>query len=361
MTPPTSRVHVATARPYDVVIGHHLTPDLVTAVGGAARAALIHPPTLRDRAEATARAIEAGGSVVTRIEVPDAEAAKTIDQLGRLWAEFAAAGLDRTSVAIGLGGGTVTDVAGFAAATYMRGVRLIQAPTTVLGMVDAAVGGKTGINTDAGKNMVGSFYEPAVVIADLDALATLPAADLIAGLAEVAKCGFIADPEILAIIEGAPRAVADPTSPELAEIIRRGVAVKARVVGEDLREAGLREILNYGHTLGHAIERREHYGWRHGHGVAVGMVFVAELARAAGRLDDATADRHRRVLALLGLPTGYDPDALGDLVDGMGHDKKTRAGRLRFVVLDALATPGRLEDPAPDLLARAYAAMNAAR
>jgi 3-dehydroquinate synthase len=242
----------------------------------------------------------------------------------------------------------------------MRGVRLIQVPTTVLGMVDAAVGGKTGINTPAGKNMVGAFYEPELVAADLDSLATLPAADVTAGLAEIVKCGFIADPEILAIVEADPAAAAHPASPQLAELIRRGVAVKARVVAADLRESSLREILNYGHTLGHAIEKREDFGWRHGHAVAVGMVFAAELARAAGRLDDRTADRHRAVLGLLGLPTGYDADALDDLVDYMGHDKKTRDGHLRFVTLDGLAAPARLESPSPELLRRAYAAMNMA-
>jgi 3-dehydroquinate synthase len=353
-------VPVATAHPYDVVIGRGLTGTVVGAVGGARHAALLHPPTLAVRARALADALGAAGTAVAVIEVPDAEAAKTVDVLDRCWSEFAAAGLDRTSVVIGMGGGTVTDLAGFAAATYMRGVRLIQVPTTVLGMVDAAVGGKTGINTPAGKNMVGAFYEPELVAADLDSLATLPAADVTAGLAEIVKCGFIADPEILAIVEADPAAAAHPASPQLAELIRRGVAVKARVVAADLRESSLREILNYGHTLGHAIEKREDFGWRHGHAVAVGMVFAAELARAAGRLDDRTADRHRAVLGLLGLPTGYDADALDDLVDYMGHDKKTRDGHLRFVTLDGLAAPARLESPGPELLRRAYAAMNAA-
>lgn len=354
-------VHVATAHPYDVVIGREVTGAVVDAVDGAHRAAVLHPPTLAGRARVLAERLADAGSVVTTVEVPDAEAAKTVEVIDRCWAEFADAGLDRTSVVIGLGGGSVTDLAGFAAATYMRGIRLIHVPTTVLGMVDAAVGGKTGINTAAGKNMVGAFYEPVVVVADLDTLATLPRADLIAGMAEVVKCGFIADPEILRIVEADPERAADPSSPELAELIRRGVAVKAGVVAADLRESSLREILNYGHTLGHAIERREAFGWRHGHAVAVGMVFAAELARAAGRLDDATADRHRTVLRLLRLPTGYDhPGAWDELVGHMRHDKKSRDGHLRFVTLDRLAEPARLEDPSAELLRRAYAAMNAA-
>lgn len=351
-------VPVATTHPYDVVIGRGLTGAVIDAVGGARHAAVLHPPTLASRASALADALAAAGTAVATVEVPDAEAAKTVGVLDRCWAAFAAAGLDRTSVVVGVGGGTVTDLAGFAAATYMRGIRLVQVPTTVLGMVDAAVGGKTGINTPAGKNMVGAFYEPDAVVADLESLATLPREDLTAGLAEIVKCGFIADPEILRIVEADPALAADPSSPQLAELIRRGVAVKAGVVAADLRESSLREILNYGHTLGHAIEKRELFDWRHGHAVAVGMVFVAELARAAGRLDDGTADRHRAVLRSLGLPTGYDRDALDELIVHMARDKKARDGHLRFVVLDRLAEPGRLENPDPALLQRAYTAMN---
>jgi 3-dehydroquinate synthase len=236
----------------------------------------------------------------------------------------------------------------------MRGVKVIQVPTTLLGMVDAAVGGKTGINTDAGKNMVGAFYEPTAVIADLATLETLPPHELVAGMAEVVKCGFIADPEILTIIEDDSTSAVDPAGPQLAELVRRAVTVKAGVVAADLRESDLREILNYGHTLAHAIEKRERYRWRHGAAVSVGLVFAAELARAAGRLDDATADRHLTVLHTLGLPTTYDPDALGELVKTMGSDKKTRSGTLRFVVLDGLAKPSRLIGPDPSLLAAAY-------
>jgi len=351
-------VRVATASPYDVVIGHGLTDRLIAAVSGATGAMILHPAGIAERANALAAAIRDSGVTVHTQTVPDAESAKTAAVLQECWSACAAAGLDRACVVIGLGGGTATDLAGFVAATYMRGVGLVQVPTTVLGMVDAAVGGKTGINIDAGKNMVGAFYEPAAVIADLDALATLPPAELLAGLAEVVKCGFIADPEILRIIEADPGAATVASSSQLAELIRRGVAVKAEVVAADLRESSLREILNYGHTLGHAIEKREHFRWRHGHAVAVGMVFVAELARAAGRLDAATAERHRTVLRALGLPTTYDPGALDELAGYMGADKKARGGLLRFVTLDALARPGRIENPSRHLLAEAYAAMN---
>jgi 3-dehydroquinate synthase len=225
--------------------------------------------------------------------------------------------------------------------------------------VDAAVGGKTGINTDAGKNLVGVFHEPKAVLVDLATLSTLPANELVAGMAEVIKGGFIADPRILELVEADPKAALDPEGDVLAELVTRKIRIKADVVSQDLKESSLREILNYGHTLGHAIERRERYRWRHGAAISVGMVFVAELARLAGRLDDATADRHRTVLESIGLPTRYDADALPQLMDGMRNDKKTRSGVLRFVVLDGLAKPGRLEGPDPALLAAAYSAVAA--
>jgi 3-dehydroquinate synthase len=232
-------------------------------------------------------------------------------------------------------------------------------PTTLLGMVDAAVGGKTGINTPSGKNLVGAFHEPSAVLVDLATLDDLPAAELVAGSAEILKTGFIADPEILTLTEADPAAALDPRGVVLPELVRRSIRVKAEVVAADLRESDLREILNYGHTLGHAIERREKYAWRHGAAVSVGLVFAAELARQAGRLDDATADRHRAVLESVGLPTTYAADALPELIATMRGDKKSRAGTLRFVVLDGLARPGRLEGPEPELLERAYAAVAA--
>jgi 3-dehydroquinate synthase len=222
-------------------------------------------------------------------------------------------------------------------------------------MVDAAVGGKTGINTPAGKNLVGAFHTPAGVLCDLTALDTLPGEDLIAGLAEVIKCGFIADPAILDLIEGAPAAVTDPHSAEIRELIERAVRVKARVVGADLRESGLREILNYGHTLAHAIEKREAYRWRHGHAVSVGLVYAAALSELAKGLDAGTVARHRRILEQVGLPTAYEKGAWGELLAGMRIDKKARAATLRFVVLSALAQPEAIAVTDEALLERAYA------
>jgi 3-dehydroquinate synthase len=226
--------------------------------------------------------------------------------------------------------------------------------TSLLGMVDAAVGGKTGVNTAAGKNLVGAFHPPAGVLCDLATLDTLPRVDIVAGLAEVVKCGFIVDPQILTLVEDDPDAARDPTSAVVRELVERAVRVKARVVSADLRESGPREILNYGHTLAHAIEKVEGYAWRHGHAVAVGMVFAAALARRAGRLDPETADRHRSVLDLLGLPVSYRADAWPDLLATMRVDKKARGSKLRFVVLDALAQTSILDAPGDDLLAAAY-------
>jgi len=344
------RIRVAAEKPYDVVVGRGLLGDIVEFLGGTAKIAIVHQPTLAATAGVLVDELKAVGADAHRVEVPDAEDGKDLRVAGYCWDVFGR---------IGLGGGAVTDLAGFVASTWMRGVRLVNIPTTLLGMVDAAVGGKTGINTDAGKNLVGTFYEPEVIFVDLATLETLPRNELVAGMAEIVKGGFIADPVILDLIEADPQAALDPTGEVLADLVRRKIQIKADVVTSDLRESSLREILNYGHTLGHAIERRERYRWRHGAAISVGLVFAAELARLAGRLDDETADRHRSVLQLLGLPTSYDPDALPQLLEGMKVDKKNKAGVLRFVVLDGLAKPGRLEGPDPSLIAAAYSAVAA--
>ncbi len=343
----TVRIDVASERPYPVLVGRGVREELAGVVSGlgAAVALIVHQRALADVAEQVRADLDAAGVDAHRVEVPDAEEGKTLLMAGYCWDVCGQIGLTRGDVVVSLGGGAATDLAGFVAATWMRGVRVVHVPTTLLAMVDAAVGGKTGINTGAGKNLVGAFHEPSAVLADLAVLDTLPLAELVAGSAEIVKAGFIADPVILDLVEAGPAAALDPAGSVLPELVRRSIQVKADVVAADLRESHLREILNYGHTLGHAIERREDYRWRHGAAVSVGLVFAAELARAAGRLDDVTADRHRAVLAAVGLPVSYEPGALPELVESMRGDKKTRAGTLRFVVLDGLARPGRLEAP----------------
>ncbi|GAB2933225.1 3-dehydroquinate synthase [Micromonospora polyrhachis] len=350
-----TRIPVGGERPYQVLVGRDLLDALPSLVEGAAQVAVLHAAPLKARADEAAETLAAVGVRPTLIEVPDAEAGKTIEVAAACWDRLGEAGFTRTDAVVGVGGGAVTDLAGFVAAGWLRGVRWVPVSTSLLGMVDAAVGGKTGINTTAGKNLVGAFHPPVGVLCDLSTLESLPPVDLTAGLAEVVKCGFIADPAILDLIEADPAAATDPASPVLRELVERAVRVKADVVTGDLRESGRREILNYGHTLAHAIEKVEGYRWRHGHAVAVGLVYAAALAERAGRLADAGAvARHRSVLESLGLPVAYRADAWPELLAAMRVDKKARGARLRFVVLDGLAQPSILAGPDDALLHSAY-------
>jgi 3-dehydroquinate synthase len=349
----TTRISVGDS--YDVLVGRDLLGSLTELLRKAEQVAVLHSAPLKDYATRVVDTLSDNGFRPLPLEVPDAEAGKAVEVAARCWDALGTAGFTRTDAVVGVGGGAVTDLAGFVAACWLRGVRVVQVPTSLLGMVDAAVGGKTGVNTAAGKNLVGAFHPPAGVLCDLSTLDTLPPVDLLAGLAEVVKCGFIADPAILDLIEQDRSAAVDPASAALRELVERSVRVKARVVAEDLRESGLREILNYGHTLGHAIEKRERYAWRHGHAISVGLVFAAALGRHSGRLDDATADRHREILAALGLPVSYPADAWPALRAVMRVDKKARGATLRFVVLSGLARPEILAAPGDELLEAAYA------
>jgi 3-dehydroquinate synthase len=348
-----STIEVGGPAPYPVLIGTGLLGQVPRLLAGAAQVAVLFQTPLAKAAYELGEELSAAGYQPCPVELPDGEDAKTLAVAGSCFDILGERGFTRSDAVIGFGGGAATDLAGWVAAAWLRGVRVIHLPTTLLGMVDAAVGGKTGINTAAGKNLVGAFHPPAAVLCDLSWLDTLPQADFLAGLAEVVKCGFIADPAILALIDADPGAAGGP-GPLTRELVERSVAVKARVVSADLRESGLREILNYGHTLGHAIEKVEGYRWRHGEAVSVGMVYAATLARLAGRLDEATAERHRDVLTALDLPTNYRADAWPELRAAMSVDKKARGSVLRFVVLDGLAEPGILADPDEQLLEAAY-------
>jgi 3-dehydroquinate synthase len=342
--------------PYDVLVGRRLLGALPGLVGRQARrVAVVHPEALAETGEAIRADLAEQGYEAIAIRVPNAEEAKAATVAAYCWTALGQSGFTRTDVVVGVGGGATTDLAGFVAATWLRGVRWVAVPTTVLGMVDAAVGGKTGINTAEGKNLVGAFHPPAGVLCDLAALDSLPVNDYVSGLAEIIKAGFIADPAILELIEADPEAARHPSGPHTAELVERSIRVKAEVVAGDLKESGRREILNYGHTLGHAIEKNERYTWRHGAAVAVGMVFAAELGRLAGRLDDATADRHRALLRAVGLPVTYRGVPWPRLLEAMRVDKKSRGDRLRFVVLDGLARPAILEGPDPAMLVAAHA------
>lgn len=356
-----TRVSVRAERPYDVVVEAGALRQLPELVGDAEHVAVVHPPTLADRLPDLEQLL---GRPVLTVEVPDAEQGKTAQVLETGWHALAHAGFTRSDAVVGFGGGATTDVAGFIAATYLRGVPYVSVPTTVLAMVDAGVGGKTGINLPHGKNLVGAFYEPRGVLCDLELLQTLPGEDVRAGLAEVVKAGFIADPAILDVVEARPDKVIEPESHAFADIVTRAIRVKAGVVSADLREATSvgsavgRELLNYGHTLGHAIERHERYTWKHGQAISVGMVFAAELSRRAGLLDAGLLERHRTVLELLGLPTRYSHAAAWpQLRAAMNLDKKTRGSVLRFVVLTDLARASMLVAPDEELLRDAFAAV----
>jgi len=342
---------------YDVHVGAGALARLTPWVTGGRRVMVVHQPGRTELvAEVTELVSAAGGQPFTH-EVPDAEAAKDVSVLAGAWAALGQAAFTRDDLVVGVGGGAVTDLAGFVAASWLRGVDVIQLPTSLLGVVDAAVGGKTGINTAEGKNLVGAFHEPRAVLCDPAWMASMSRADLVSGLAEVIKCGFIADPVILDLVEADPAAACDPSAPVMTELVARAVRVKAEVVEGDLKEAGIREILNYGHTFAHAIEQVEDYRWRHGDAVAVGMVFAAELAVRAGVLDPAVLARHRAILESVGLPTTYAGADWDDLRTAMARDKKARGATLRFIVLTDVGSTQRLEGPGEELLLEAFGAI----
>jgi 3-dehydroquinate synthase len=354
VTEATTRISVG--GDYDVVVGRGLLDELPGLLGdGVQRVMVVHPRALGATGEAVREALVAKGFEAYAAEVPDAEEAKTAQVAAFLWGVLGQAGFTRSDAIVSVGGGATSDLAGFVAATWLRGVRVVHVPTTLLGMVDAAVGGKTGINTSEGKNLVGAFHPPAGVLCDLATLETLPPNDFVAGLAEVVKAGFIADPVILDLVESDVEGARSATGPHVRELVERAIRVKAEVVSKDLKEADLREVLNYGHTFGHAVEQVERYQFRHGAAVSIGMVYVAELARLAGKLDDVLVERHRSILTALGLPVTYRGDRWPQLLDAMKRDKKSRGSLLRFVVLTDLAKPTRLEGPDPALLQAAYA------
>lgn len=351
-------IHVSgerAAENYDVLVGDNLLPRLPEILGGRTQKILvIHPRALRSTGELVMEDLRKVGFESFSAEIPDAEEAKHLQVAGFCWQVLGQNDFTRSDAIISVGGGAVTDLAGFVASTWLRGIKIIHIPTTLLGMVDAAVGGKTAINTAEGKNLVGTFYPPAAVLCEVGTLRTLPQNELLTGMAEVIKCGFIANPEILDLVENNPEKIKDSQSVVVRELIERSIRVKANIVSQDLRESGKRELLNYGHTLAHAIENAERYQWRHGAAVAVGMVYAAELGLAAGYLDDATVDRTRALCEQLELPTSYPADKWPKLLETMRRDKKTRGNMLRFVVLDGLANPRIYEVPDESILFATY-------
>jgi 3-dehydroquinate synthase len=358
-------LHVGGAAPYDVVVGRALADRLPGTLGsGVQRVAFLYAAELDELAAPVLDVLRESYDVLA-LGLPSGEATKAAEVASQCWDALGEAGFTRSDAVVTFGGGATTDLGGFVAATWLRGVRVVHVPTTLLAMVDAAVGGKTGINTAAGKNLVGSFHEPAGVLVDLDTLLTLPREELVAGMGEVVKCGFIADPVILDLVEADPSAATDPHGGILPELVERAIRVKIDVVVADLKETGVstgsttgndigREVLNYGHTMAHAIERAEGYTMRHGEAVAIGCCYVAELARLEGHLDDQTAARHAAAFAAVGLPTSYAGAEFDELLAGMRVDKKARGNTLRFVVLDGLAKPVVLSGPSEANLRASY-------
>jgi 3-dehydroquinate synthase len=337
-------------RPYDVLVGAGLLDDLdehLVVPTGATRAAVVTVgPVVALYGDRVIAALQRAGLDVTTITVPDGEAAKTLATLEAVYHRLAAMPLGRADLIVALGGGVAGDLAGFAAATWNRGVAVAQLPTTLLAQVDAAIGGKTGVNLAEGKNLVGAFHQPAVVVADTATLATLPPRERRAGLGEAAKYGFIEDVELLELLEARPDDAVAGAGEVMTEIVRRGVAVKARIVAADERESGERALLNYGHTIGHAIEAVTGYGtYRHGEAVALGMVAAARLGEQLGVSEAGLSDRTVSLLNRLGLPTGgvrVDPAQLWAV---MSRDKKAKGG-VRFVLC---TRPGHavVVDPPP--------------
>ncbi|MFM1758677.1 MAG: hypothetical protein RL193_1254 [Actinomycetota bacterium] len=288
------------------------------------------------------------------LRIPDGEAGKSPEVINSIWKQLGELGLNRQDLIIGIGGGTVTDIAGFAAATWLRGIDWIAVPTTVAGMVDAAVGGKTGINSEHGKNLIGAFHSPISVLIDLNWIKTLSDRDVAAGMAEVIKCGFISDPKILQELANKSLKDVMHDADLQLELIHKAVAVKATVVGADFKESFLREILNYGHTLGHAIEKHSDYTLRHGEAVAIGMCFAAELASLKLGLPEADLKMHYQILHSLKLPTSYKLEAWDEILEIMSLDKKVKNGSIRFVALTQIANCTRIEDVTSDELKSAY-------
>lgn len=343
-------ITVNAERSYEVTLTNSWRKDLASICEGRTRIAVIvsetYSPELIELKNLDAE--------LHVFQVPDGEDGKSISTLTNLWNWLGAAGFTRSDLIIGIGGGAITDLAGFAAASWLRGLDWVAVPTSLAGMVDASVGGKTGINSDYGKNLIGAFHSPISVIIDADFLKTLSDRDFSAGMAEVIKCGFISDPKILEL--ASKHSVESlRNKPEVSsELIQRSVTVKAQVVSSDFKESFAREALNYGHTLGHAIEIHAKYQLRHGEAVAIGLVYAAELAAARGLITAAELDLHRSILTAYKLPISFDRQAWQKLAPLLALDKKARGKTIRFVALNGIGSTVRLEDLTSAELDAAY-------
>ncbi len=343
-------IHVTSERAYDVHIGINWQDELRKITGRFDKVLVVAPQMVISLFNLE-KIAQSASNVFLHV-VPDGEEAKTLPSLEQVWTILAEQKFGRKDAVVAIGGGATTDLSGFAAATWLRGIEWFAFPTTLAAAVDAAIGGKTGINTPAGKNLIGSFHSPSAVYIDLAFLTTLSDRDFAAGLAEVIKTGFIASQEIIEILASC-ESLADARA-HAKELIALSVAVKAHVVSADFKEGRLREILNYGHTLGHAIERSEDFAWRHGEAVAVGLVFAAELSKSLAGLDGAIVSTHRDLLDKFGLPVSYPKHRWSELLEFMRSDKKARSSGLRFIGISEIGSPQWFEDVKDEHLAEIY-------
>jgi 3-dehydroquinate synthase len=345
-----TRISVQAERSYEVTVTSSWVDELVLKIMDRTRIAVV----VSKKYSPDLSALRQLDCELHVFEVPDGEDGKSISTLTNLWNWLGAAGFTRTDLIVGIGGGAITDLAGFAAASWLRGLDWIAVPTSLAGMVDASIGGKTGINSDYGKNLIGAFHSPSLVIIDTSFLHTLSDRDIAAGMAEVIKCGFIADPQILTLAEAHTVSSLRENNDVVTELIHRAVSVKAQVVSSDFKESFAREVLNYGHTLGHAIEKHAKYSLRHGEAVSIGLVYAAELANIRGLLTASDVERHRSILSRYQLPITYDRQSWQKLVPLLALDKKTRGSTIRFVALDGIGSTVRIEDLTSAELDAAY-------
>ena len=343
-------ISVSADRDYEVVIDVNWQIALEPYLINRGQVAVIVSEAMRDRITD----LPETDAQIHIFTVPDSEAGKSFATYQKLLDWLGAAGFTRNDLVIAVGGGAVTDLSGFVASTWLRGIDWVAVPTTLAAMVDAAVGGKTGINSEYGKNLIGSFYSPISVLVDLSWLDSLSDRDFAAGLAEVLKSGFIADGEIVELLDAKTLSEVRSNQALTLELISRTVAVKAKVVSGDFKESFDREILNYGHTLGHAIELHSKYALRHGECVSIGLVFAANLANQVGLLSAEITALHVNILESLGLPTSYESRHWPELRANMAIDKKSRSGTLRFVGISEIGKTLRIEAPSESDLLAAY-------
>lgn len=343
------------ANKYDIIIGYNLSKKLLHYLKNhkTAKIIIIYSKPLLKEADSISNLLYKNEYKTFTIEVPDKENAKQAKVAIICWEMLGKYNIGRNDIIISLGGGTIIDLAGFVASTWMRGIKIIHIPTSIIGMVDAAIGGKNGINTSKGKNLVGSFYEPLAVLVDLNYLRTLSLNDLRSGLIESIKCGFIADEKILIILEQITYNI-DIFSNKLFEVIYRSIQVKLNIVNKDYKENGVRQFLNYGHTLGHAIEYVENYNYRHGDAIAIGMMFAANLGYLIGKTSKELINRQHKILQKFGAPLKYSSKNWDLVFQAMKYDKKCYSNNLRFVVLENLNKPTIVESLDKSILFAAY-------